>query len=558
MSFQELDINKHLLKAITNLNFTTPTPIQEQSIPVLMKGDTDYIGLAQTGTGKTAAFGLPLIHAIDTNKKYIQALILCPTRELCMQISKELQTYAKYMDDLKIVPVYGGVDINRQIKALRSGTHIIVGTPGRLLDHIGRGTISLRTVQTVVLDEADEMLNMGFQEDINAILRQTPQEKNVWLFSATMSKRVEKIAADYMVDPCKVTIGTKNSTAQNLEHQYCVVRSSDRYDALRRIIDNYPTMFGILFCRTRRDTQKIAQKLMKDGYHADALHGDLSQNQRDVVMKKFRNKQLQLLVATDVAARGIDVYSITHVLHYALPEDTENYTHRSGRTARAGKSGISISIIIPQDIGIIRRIERLIGQQFIKLSVPNGSDIAQKQLAYFLNTVDTVSVDQDRIKPYLDQLMQKFDALSKQELVAKFVSMEFNHFLQRYEKSPDLNVDLSKVRHTSYDQSDYNQSGQRLFINLGTKDGLNTGMLLRLICDASSVKSKFIGKIILQDTFSFINVNDISIAHTLVNALNGTSSAQGRKIRIELSSSPSRSHSRSSFRSAGKNRRRRR
>ncbi len=536
MTFQELGINENILKAITRLGFVKSTPIQEQSIPVLIKGNTDYIGLAQTGTGKTAAFGLPLIDTIDVTKNHTQALILCPTRELCLQITKELQSYAVYVDGIKIVPVYGGVDISKQIRSLKRGAHIIVGTPGRLLDHIRRNTLSLKTLQVVVLDEADEMLNMGFQEDINSILKQTPQEKNVWLFSATMPKRVERIAADYMIDPFKVTIGSKNSIAQNIEHQYCMVTRPNRYEALRRFIDDFPGLFGILFCRTRRDTKDIAQKLIKDGYDADALHGDLSQSQRDVVMKKFRAKRLQLLVATDVAARGIDVSDITHVIHYTLPEDVENYTHRSGRTARAGKSGISIAIISPQEAGNIKFIEREIGKKITYVSVPSGSAITQKQLAHFIKTIDNVVVDEKSIEQYLDAFMEKFDVLSKKEVIARFLSIEFNSFLQRYNRAQNLNADLTKVKHSSS-----HQSFQRIFLNLGVKDGLNKGSLLRFICDTSSVQSKYIGKIVLQDAVAFVDVEGSETANTIINSLK-EGSFNGRKIRVEFSLSKQRSN----------------
>lgn len=535
MTFQELGINKNILKAIARLGFVKSTPIQEQSIPVLIKGNTDYIGLAQTGTGKTAAFGLPLIDTIDVTKNHTQALILCPTRELCLQITKELQSYAVYVDGLKIVPVYGGVDIIKQIRSLKRGAHIIVGTPGRLLDHIRRNTLSLKTVQVVVLDEADEMLNMGFQEDINSILKQTPKEKNIWLFSATMPKRVERIADDYMVDPFKVTIGSKNSTAQNIEHQYCMVTRPNRYEALKRFIDDFPGLFGILFCRTRRDTKDIAQKLIKDGYNADALHGDLSQSQRDVVMKKFRNKNLQLLVATDVAARGIDVNDITHVIHYTLPEDIENYTHRSGRTARAGKSGISIAIVSPREAGNIKYIEREIGKKITYVSVPSGSAITKKQLAHFIKTIDTVAVDEKSIGQYLDAFMEKFDELSKKEVIARFLSIEFNSFLQRYNRAQNLNADLTTVKHSSG-----NQSFQRVFINLGAKDGLNKGSLLRFICDTSLVQSKYIGKIVLQDAVAFVDIEGSETANTVINSLK-EGSFNGRKIRIEFSLSKQRS-----------------
>ena len=532
MTFQKLGINEHILKAITALGFDKPTPIQQQSIPILLKGETDYVGLAQTGTGKTAAFGLPLINSIDPNKhNTIQALILCPTRELCLQISKELQNYAKYTADIKIVAVYGGVDISKQIRALKKGVHIVVGTPGRLLDHIRRNSIKLQTVKTVVLDEADEMLNMGFQEDIDTILLQTTQEKKIWLFSATMPHRVEKITTNYMTNPFKVTIGSKNSAAQNINHQYCVVKRSDKYNALRRFIDSLPSFFGILFCRTRRDVKDVVQKLMEHGYDADALHGDLSQSQRDLVMKKFRHKQIQLLVATDVASRGIDVDDVTHVIHYALPEDIENYTHRSGRTARAGKSGISISIVTPREVGTIKRIEKQIGKKINYITVPSGTDIGQQQLMNFIKTISEAEVKDD-IKDYVDIVVEKLDGISKQDLIAKFISIKFDDFLQKYKKAPNLNANVTGNASTSYNIG----SEQRVFINLGVKDGLDKGKFVRLICDSSSISGRSIGKIILNDTFSIFYVDGMSTAQTIIKALNSIR-FNNRKIVVELSDS---------------------
>lgn len=532
MTFQKLGINEHILKAITALGFDKPTPIQQQSIPILLKGETDYVGLAQTGTGKTAAFGLPLINSIDPNEhNTIQALILCPTRELCIQISKELQNYAKYTADIKIVAVYGGVDISKQIRALKKGVHIVVGTPGRLLDHIRRNSIKLQTVKTVVLDEADEMLNMGFQEDIDTILLQTTQEKKIWLFSATMPHRVEKITTNYMKNPFKVTIGSKNSAAQNINHQYCVVKRSDKYNALRRFIDSLPSFFGILFCRTRRDVKDVVQKLMEHGYDADALHGDLSQSQRDLVMKKFRHKQIQLLVATDVASRGIDVDDVTHVIHYALPEDIENYTHRSGRTARAGKSGISISIVTPREVGTIKRIEKQIGKKINYITVPSGTDIGQQQLMNFIKTISEAEVKDD-IKDYVDIVVEKLDGISKQDLIAKFISIKFDDFLQKYKKAPNLNANVTGNASTSYNIG----SEQRVFINLGVKDGLDKGKFVRLICDSSSISGRSIGKIILNDTFSIFYVDGMSTAQTIIKALNSIR-FNNRKIVVELSDS---------------------
>ena len=380
MTFQESGLNSDLIKAVTDLGFTSPTPIQEQTIALLATERTDLVALAQTGTGKTAAFGLPLLNQIDVADKNVQALILAPTRELCVQITNDIKNYSKYLKGFNVTAIYGGARIDGQIKEIRRGVQVIAATPGRLIDMIERGVIKLSTVQTVILDEADEMLNMGFKEDLDIILRETPASKNTWLFSATMPKEVERIARNYMSNPKELSTGKKNEGADNLEHIYYVVSPRDRYLALKRVADFYPDIFGIVFCRTKAETQEVADLLIKDGYSADALHGDLSQSQRDFVMKRFRSKTLQMLVATDVAARGIDVNNVTHVINYNLPEDTENYTHRTGRTARAGKSGIAIAIITPKDTGKIKDIERIIKKKFTKSSVPNGLEVCEKQL----------------------------------------------------------------------------------------------------------------------------------------------------------------------------------
>jgi ATP-dependent RNA helicase DeaD len=530
MEFKSLGINADILKALEGLGFKSPTPIQEKSIPTLLEGDRDYIGLAQTGTGKTAAFGIPMLHLTDTSLPSAQSLVLCPTRELCLQITNELENYGKHIKGLRIVPVYGGVDINKQIRDLRSGVHVIVGTPGRMVDHIMRRTINLSTVKKVVLDEADEMLNMGFQEDINKILAKTPSEKRTWLFSATMPEEVERISQQYMTDPLRVTVGSKNSSAKNIEHQYCVVRRPDSYTALRRLIDYYPDMFGILFCRTRMNAKDISRKLGKDGYDADALHGDLSQAQRDAVMQKFRNRQLQILVATDVAARGIDVSDVTHVLHYNIPDDIENYTHRSGRTARAGKSGISIAILGDREARRIGYIERKIGQKFTKIQVPDVTDIGKRQLSNFAKTVSHVEVDSEGIKPYIGAVLDELGEFSKEDLITRFASIEFNRFLQAYKNAKNVDVVFSDARDGHSDRS-FRQD--RLVINIGTVDRIGKVELLDLISQSASIDKDDIKKMHQKDINTVFAIDDIKKAQKIIAALNG-SVYNKRKIKVDF------------------------
>src|SRR5579863_2759606 len=439
MSIQALGVDERLVKAVSELGFTQPTAIQEKAIPLLLQGDRDLIGLAQTGTGKTAAFGLPLISAVMDGKT--QGLVICPTRELCLQITKELTAYSKYIPGFNVVAVYGGADIRTQVAAIRRGAHIIVGTPGRLIDHIKRKTITLEKIGRVVLDEADQMLDMGFQEDIDQILQSTPSSKKVWLFSATMQPKIEKIAHTYMSNPLQITVGSRNSGATNIEHQYCIVRHADVYSAVRRFIDLYPDMFGIVFCRTKRDTQEMSSQLISAGYSSDALHGDLSQPQRDAVMKKFRDKKIQVLIATDVAARGIDVDGVTHVLHCNLPDDIENYTHRSGRTARAGKSGVSI--IIGTSLRKIKMIEQQLGITVKPIQVPTGDQLCQKQLDHFAQKLIETSVS-DVIKPYLAKVQESLSLLTKEEIVERIVSLNCGDMLQHYKKASDLNSSMSR------------------------------------------------------------------------------------------------------------------
>ena len=554
MNFSDLGINEKVLKAINGLGFTKPTPIQEQSIPILLSGKRDYIGLAQTGTGKTAAFGLPLIHSIDVTNKNTQVLILCPTRELCLQITKELQRYAKYMDSLSIVPVYGGVDINKQIRALKKGAQIIVGTPGRLLDHVRRRTVNLGAIQVVVLDEADEMLDMGFQQDIDSILQKTPASKKTWLFSATMPDRVGHIAKNYMADPFTVTVGSKNSSAENIEHYYCLVEKRDRFEALKRFIEYYPDIFGIVFCRTKRETKELAQKLIRDGYNVDVLHGELSQSQRDMVMKKFRNKQVQLLIATDVAARGIDVSDVTHVIHYSLSDDPENYTHRSGRTARAGKSGISLAIVDIKDAKKIRYIEQRIGIMVKRMLVPNESVVVENRLADFAKRINDVQINGDEGQSYTNVLMNAFASVSKEDLIARLTSMVCEKFLQKNGRVADLNVhhDKGAKSATLYNNK---EDSNRLFINIGELDGFDKKKLIQFLQEKTTISDELIKNVIVKNTFSFFTINNKSFTSQAVKMLQGTMH-NGREIRVEFSSEkrPRRSRpiSRSSSRSSGR------
>src|ERR1700722_12298794 len=418
--FIELGIRHDIVNAITELGFETPTPIQEQSIPVLLTGSNDFVGLAQTGTGKTAAFGLPLLELLDFEKNHPQALILCPTRELCIQITRDITNYAKNVANVNLVAVYGGASIVDQLRQIKRGVQIVVATPGRMLDILNRKAIDFSQVKFVVLDEADEMLNMGFQEDIDSILSTTPTDKKTWLFSATMPSEVRRIAKKYMTDPHELTMGAKNTGNENIEHEYYVVRARDKYAAFKRIVDFNPDIFGIVFCRTKIETQEIAEALIKDGYNADSLHGGLSQQQRDKVMKRYRERNLQLLIATDVAARGIDVNDVTHVINCSLPDEIDNYTHRSGRTARAGKTGISIAIINAKELGKIRQIERVIGKQFIKAEIPTGFDVVEKQLFAIVHKIHDVEVNEQQIDQYLPRIMEEFKDLSKEDFIKRF------------------------------------------------------------------------------------------------------------------------------------------
>jgi ATP-dependent RNA helicase DeaD len=533
-SFLSLGLEEKVLNGIRKLGFETPTIIQEKAIPVLLSEPRDFIGLAQTGTGKTAAFGLPILQLLDFNVPHTQALVIAPTRELCIQISKDIKNFSAGIGKVNVVPVYGGASISTQISQLKRGAQIIVATPGRLIDLIGRKAIKLKDVDIVVLDEADEMLNMGFEEDINKILATTPDTRSTWLFSATMPKEVREISKNYMVNPYELTIGTKNSGASNIEHIYYVVHARDRYLALKRIVDINPDIYGIVFCRTRMTTQDVAEKLGKDGYNADSLHGDLSQQQRDRVMGRFRDRSLKLLVATDVAARGIDVSDITHVINYELPDDTEIYTHRTGRTGRAGKSGVAISITHMKETGKIRQLEKFVDKKFRLDKVPGGYAICEKQLFSLIEKVHNVPVNEAAIGTYLPRINEELEALSKEEIIKRFASIEFNRFLDYYMNAPDINVDVTASKGGSSKFGKMRQSNfQRMFINLGSADGFDAGRMLRFICDKSDIKGQAIGRIDIKGVYSFIDV-DTKSADAVVNSLNGDN-YRGRDVRADYS-----------------------
>jgi len=525
-TFAELGLSEKIIKAITELNFTEPTPVQQQTIPLLLKQKTDVVALAQTGTGKTAAFGLPLLSQVNFGEHTTKALILAPTRELCVQISADLKKYAKYIPGLKVTEVYGGASIEGQIRTIKQSTpHIIAATPGRLIDLMKRKVISLKDIEVVVLDEADEMLNMGFKESIDTILEKTPAEKNVWLFSATMPKEVARIASSYMNDPKEISVGKKNEGAANIEHIYYSVQGRDRYPALKRVVDFNPDIYGIIFCRTKIETQEVADSLIKDGYSADSIHGDLSQAQRDFVMKRFRNRNIQLMVATDVAARGLDVKDITHVINYNLPEDIESYTHRSGRTARAGKMGVSIALVTPKDNYKIKDIERNIGKSFRRANVPTGVEVCEKQLFHLVNKIHHIAVNEADIEPYLPKIMEELQDLSKEDLIKRFVSEEFNRFLEYYQQAPDLNK--SGDRGSSSGMS-------RFFVNLGELDGLHWQFLKDYLADISGVSNHHIFNVDVKKSFSFFET-EAKNAQSFLNINDKGLQFNDRKVQIEAS-----------------------
>jgi ATP-dependent RNA helicase DeaD len=561
MTFEGLGIDARLIQATDELGYVNPTAIQEQAIPILLSGTQDFIGLAQTGTGKTAAFGLPLLHIIDAAARHPQALVVCPTRELCMQIVKEIELFKKYMTGISVVAVYGGASIGLQIRDLKRGVQIVVATPGRLIDLIERKAINLEQIKYVVLDEADEMLNMGFQDDIEFILKNTPKRESTWLFSATMPTEIRKVSKKYMKDPKEVIVGKVNTANKNIDHQYYVTTAQHRYDTLKRIIDFNPGIYGIIFTRTKLDAQEISERLTREGYDIDALHGDLTQGQRDKVMGQFRDKTLQLLIATDVAARGIDVQGITHVINFELPDDIEIYTHRSGRTGRAGLQGICISIVHAKEMYKFKQIERINNSQFHKMDIPSGKDVCRKQFFSFMDKLLSADISHGDYETYVPMLAEKFADVSKEDVLKRVAAMEFDRFLKYYEHAEDLNVrerdrtergkreergpEMGRRREErSRDgarsegargeaRTEYTRGASgfsRLFVNLGTKDGFFKASFLQFVLDMSDLKKEVLGKIDMRDMNSWIEIEK-GASQQMIRALDGKK-YKGRSIRM--------------------------
>ncbi len=543
-TFEELGVSSEILQAITEMGFVSPMPVQEEVIPYLLGEGNDVIALAQTGTGKTAAFGIPLLQKIDVENEETQALILSPTRELCLQIADDLRDFSKYMKGVHVVPVYGGASIEQQIRALKHGAQIIVATPGRLIDLMHRGKAQIEHIKSVVLDEADEMLNMGFSDSINEIFEHVPAERNTLLFSATMSKEIEKIALNYLHDHKEIVVGSRNEGAENVNHVYYMVHARDKYLALKRIVDFYPRIFAIIFCRTKIETQEIADKLIKDGYNAESLHGDLSQAQRDLTMQKFRQHLTQLLVATDVAARGLDVDDLTHVINYGLPDDIENYTHRSGRTGRAGKKGTSISIVHSREKHKIRSIEKVIGKEFVEGEMPSAQEICKKQLYKVMDQIVKTDVLEEQIDPFMGDISRFFEFIDKEDIIKKIVSIEFGKFLSYYANAPE--IEKPATRSKGDGQRSKGEGGRtkersrgrgsrkaeagfrRLFINLGKKDGFFPGELMQFL--NKNVKGHVeVGHIDLQNTISFFDVAEED-ADRVTKYLTGAK-YKGREVR---------------------------
>ena len=559
-TFEELGVSPEILRAIEELGYVEPMPVQEQVIPYLLGNNNDVVALAQTGTGKTAAYGLPLLQKISLNSdlqetKYegvrVQALVLSPTRELCLQIADDLKAYAKYIDGLHVLPVYGGASIETQIRQLKRGVQVVVATPGRLVDLMKRGVAKLDAVENVVLDEADEMLSMGFSESIDEILEHVPQERNTLLFSATMSKEIERISKNYLHEATEIVVGSRNEGAEKVNHIYYMVQARDKYNALKRVADYYPEIYAIIFCRTRMETQEIADKLIQDGYNAESLHGDLSQAQRDLTMAKFRNHHTQLLVATDVAARGLDVADLTHVINYGLPDDIESYTHRSGRTGRAGKAGTSICIINMKERGKVRAIEKQIGKEFVVGTLPAGEEICRKQLMKLLDDIEKVEVDEEEIAPFLPEVYRKFDMMEKEDVLKRMVSMEFNTFLNYYKHAPEIVQPTGKGgrdegakkrgergdrggerRERGARRGGAEEGYTRLFINLGKMDRMYTRELMGLINRCADGKRFSIGRIDLMKNFSFFEV-PTEQANDVIRALSGAD-FDGRRVNVEI------------------------
>ncbi len=537
-AFHKLGLEDHLVQAVTDLGFETPSEVQEKTIPLLLEEDIDLVALAQTGTGKTAAFGFPMLQKIDINSRTTQGLILSPTRELCLQITNEMKLYGKHCKGLNVTAIYGGASITDQAKQVKRGAQIIVATPGRMKDMISRRLVDISKIEYAVLDEADEMLNMGFFEDITEILSHTPDDKSTWLFSATMPKEVSLIAKKFMDNPTEVTVGHKNMGSKNVSHEYFLVGARDRYQALKRLADANPEIFSVIFCRTKRDTQKVAEQLIEDGYNAGALHGDLSQNQRDVVMKSFRAKQIQMLVATDVAARGIDVDDITHVINYQLPDEIEIYTHRSGRTGRAGKTGISMVIVSKSEVRKIKSIERIIQKEFIKKDVPSGMEICEVQLKALASKIHDTEINHE-IDPYLNDINSLFEDVSKDELIKKFFSVEFTRFFNYYKKTKDLNSPSEGSRSDDYAQDD---NSARFFINIGSKDGYDWMKLKDFLRDTLQLNQDDVYKVDVKDSFAFFNTDNAHKAKVLEFFTDFKQ--DGRFINVEITEKKSRDRNR--------------
>ena len=554
-TFEGLGLEERLVKAVSELGFEEPTTIQEKAIPVLLSGTKDFVGLAQTGTGKTAAFGLPLLQLISVEKKYPQALVVCPTRELCMQIVNEIELFKKHIRGAHVVAVYGGASIGAQIRDLKRGVQIVVATPGRLIDLIERKAINLEQIEYVVLDEADEMLNMGFQEDIEFILQNTPKRESTWLFSATMPPEIRKVSRRYMKEPVEVTVGKVNTGNVNIDHQYYVTQAQHRYETLKRLIDFNPGIYGIIFTRTKADAQEITEKLTREGYDIDALHGDLTQQQRDKVMGQFREKTLQLLIATDVAARGIDVQGITHVINYELPDDVEVYTHRSGRTGRAGNTGICMSIVHTRELYKLKQIQSMVQAPFHKLEIPGGKDVCRKQFFGFMDKLLQADISHGDYETYVPMLEEKFESMSKEEVLKRVAALEFDRFLKYYENAEDLNVREERGKRTgetrlqgsrvqgTRDQSrrrdgrDFGGNGNytRLFVNLGTKDGFYKASFLQFILDMSDLRKDVLGRIDMKEMNSWVEV-DSDAAKQMIRSLDGKN-YRGRRIRMNEANS---------------------
>ena len=537
-AFQTLGLEAHLLQAITDLGFETPSEVQEKTIPTLLSKECDLVALAQTGTGKTAAFGFPMLQKINIESRTTQGIILSPTRELCLQITNEIKLYGKYCKGLNVTAIYGGASITDQAKNVKRGSQIIVATPGRMKDMINRRLVDISKINYAVLDEADEMLNMGFFEDIKSILSHTPKEKSTWLFSATMPKEVSIIAKKFMSNPTEITVGHKNIGSKNVSHEFYLVGSRDRYPALKRLADANPNIFAVIFCRTKRDTQKVAEKLIEDGYNAGALHGDLSQNQRDLVMKSFRNKQIQMLVATDVAARGIDVDDITHVINYQLPDEIETYTHRSGRTGRAGKTGLSMVIITKSEQRKIKSIEKMIQKQFVKKEIPQGMEICEVQLKALAHKIHETEINH-KIDNYIEEINALFENASKEDLIKKFFSVEFTRFYNYYDKAKNLNAPKGNDNFSEKNETD---NSARFFINIGKKDGYDWMRLKDFLRDSLELGQDAVFKVDVKDSFSFFNTETVHMPKVL--EFFSDFKQNGRYINVEITEKQDRSRQR--------------